>query len=117
MKTLREMMDLVESAQMEEPVDEGIRNALAGAALAGSMAMSPNAQAQTQDIPSWQSQVEAAVQAGDIPRSNNIKLTREAGWVTSVTVDGRTYDVSHRIPQQEKQLIDKLSDLRSRMQR
>jgi hypothetical protein len=115
MKTLREMIDLIESAQMEKPVDEGIRNALAGAALAGSLAMSPNAQAQ--DIPSWQSQVEAAVQAGDIPKSNNIKLTRRAGWVTSVTIDGRTYDISHRIPQQEKQSIDKLSDVRSMMQK
>ena len=108
------MMDLVESAQTEETVDEGIKSALAGAALAGSLAMNP---AQAQEPPSWQSQVEAAIKAGDIPKSNNIKLTQQAGWVTSVTINGQTYDISHRIPQQEKQLIDKLSNVRSLMQR
>jgi hypothetical protein len=87
MKTLREMMDLVESAQTEETVDEGIKSALAGAALAGSLAMNP---AQAQEPPSWQSQVEAAIKAGDIPKSNNIKLTQQAGWVTSVTINGQT---------------------------
>jgi hypothetical protein len=114
MKTLREMMDLIKSAQVEEPVEEGIKSALAGAALAGSLAMNP---AQAQEPPSWQDQVMAAMKAGDIPQASNVKLTRQAGWVTSVTINGRTYDISHRIPQQQKQSMDKLSDVGSLMQK
>jgi len=113
MKTLREMMDLVESAQAEEPVEEGIKSALAGAALAGSLAMNP---AQAQEPPSWQDQVVAAMKAGDIPQASNVKLTRQAGWVTSVTINGQTYDISHRIPQQQKQQLAQMRNVSSLMQ-
>ena len=113
MKTLREMMDLIESAQVEETVDEGIKSALAGAALAGSLAMNP---AQAQEPPTWQDQVIAAMKAGDIPQANNVKLTRQGGWVTSVTINGQTYDISHRIPQQGKQHIAQVRNVASLMQ-
>lgn len=103
MKTLREYINLIEAA--ETPVDEGIKSALAGAAMTGAMMMSPG-QAQAQEPPTWQSQVLAAMKAGEVPQSNSVSIQRQGGWVTSVTVNGRTYDISHRIPSAGQQDLD-----------
>lgn len=50
-------------------VDEGIKSALAGATLAGALAMNP---AQAQEAPTWQSQVKASMLRGEIPQANKI---------------------------------------------
>lgn len=94
-KSLREYINIVESAQ-QEPTDEGLKSALAGAALAGSMAMNP-AQANAPQPPTWQQQVRAAIQDGDLPPVRRIdRVVQQGGWVTAVIINGQTYDISHR---------------------
>lgn len=99
-KTLRDYINLIESA--EQPVDEGIKSALAGAALAGSMAMNPGV-AQADTVPTWQQQVVAAIKDGDLPPVRKIdRVNKQGDWVTSVVINGQEYDISHRLQDPEQ---------------
>ena len=112
MKTLREYVDQLDEISR---ADEGIKSKLAGAALAGALAMNP---AQAQEAPTWQSQVKAAMLRGEIPQANKVSFKQDKdGWVTSVTIDGQTYDLSQRIPQQKAQLASWKDEIRTAMMR
>ena len=110
MKTLREYIDIIDEAEQTE---EGLRSAAAGAALAGAMALSQPAQAQ--EPPPAEEQIRAAIKDGDVPRGQNFQARGRGGWITSVTVDGKTYDLSHRLPATGNQMIAAADQIRGAM--
>ena len=105
MKTLREYIDLIDKAQRQ---DEGIKSALAGAALAGAMALGSPAQAQSTDIPSDQlikQQIYHAIRTKQIPmpQSGNLNYRVGPGYlVKQVQVNGEWYDITDPLPQAQK---------------
>ena len=109
MKSLREYIDIIDEAQ----TDEGITSSLAGAALAATAAMTPAAASET---PTYQQQIVQAIQAGDVPRGNSYQARARAGWVTQVTVDGKTYDITDRIPVQGQRMMAAADQIRQKMQ-
>ena len=109
MKSLREYIDIIDKAQ----TDEGLRSGLAGAALAATTAMTPAAATET---PTYQQQIAQAIQAGDVPRGTSYQARTRAGWVTQVTVDGKTYDITNRIPVQGQRMMAAADHIRQRMQ-
>jgi hypothetical protein len=109
MKSLREYIDIIDEAQTAE----GLRSGLAGAALAATTAMTPAAATET---PTYQQQIVQAIQAGDVPRGNKYQASARAGWITQVTVDGKTYDITNRIPPQGQRMMAAADQIRQAMQ-
>jgi len=119
MKTLREYLDQRDRIAAPEPVAEGLRSSLAGAAVAATTAMTPATAADRVEYaaaPTLQQQIAQAIQAGDVPRGSRYQARTRGGWVTEVTVDGRTYDIRDRIPAQGQRQVAAADYLRSRMQ-
>ena len=101
MKSIRDYINLIESA--EQPVEEDLKSKLAGAALAGAMALNPGAANADNEAPSWQQQVKAAIADGDLPPVRRInRVIMKDGIVTAVIINGETYDISHRLPDQSQ---------------
>ena len=117
MKTLRELIDVIDRAE----TNEGIRSGLAGAALAATAAMTPAAAQDSAEVirvaaPTLQQQIAQAIQAGEVPRGHQYRARTRNGWVVSVTVDGETYDIRDRIPVAGQRMIAAADQLRQRMQ-
>lgn len=112
MKTLREYIE-----EVEDPTNEDLRSAAVGAALAGTMALGQPAAAQDLSTPSPQQQIRAAVQSGDVPRGDQYSAKTRGGWITEITVNGKTYDVRHRIPDQGNRTIAAADQVRTAMMR
>ena len=118
MKTLRELIDVIDRAE----TNEGIRSGLAGAALAATAAMSPAAaqdgatEVLRVETPTPQQQIAQAIQAGEVPRGHQYRARTRNGWVVSVTVDGETYDIRDRLPVAGQRMIAAADQLRQRMQ-
>lgn len=107
-------------------VGEGWKDVAAAGALGTALALGggnakaqtynePQQQVQTVQVPSWQEQLKAAIKDGDIPNGEKIQIQREGGWITKVVVDGKIYDIEHRIPKLGKNLKNAASQLRKAM--
>ena len=79
--------------------NEGIKSALAGAALAGTMALGGNA-AKAEEMPTPKQQIIAAIKANKIPMPREgVSVTREQGGVViEVEIDGQI----HQMPVTQK---------------
>lgn len=114
MKTLREYIDLVDSAQ--EPVDESWKSAAAGAALAATTALgSPNVNAdpidryfarqdhaQTRNVIQ---RIREILKAHGIT-GQNISYETKMGKIDTVTVDGKTYKFNQPLELSEEELSE-----------
>ena len=107
-------------------VGEGWKDVAAAGALGTALALGggnakaqsynePQQQTQTVQVPSWQEQLKAAIKDGDIPNGEKIQIQRDGGWITKVVVDGKIYDIEHRIPKLGKNLRNAASQLRKAM--
>jgi predicted chitinase len=108
----------------EFEVDEGWKDIAAAGALGTALALGGgNAQAQdiqqpqqqTTQAPGWQEQVRDAIKDGDVPNGNEISVKRVGNWVISVTVDGKTYDIEHRLPARASRFVNGLKQLKKSM--
>lgn len=107
-------------------VGEGWKDVAAAGALGTALALGggnanaqsynePQQQMQTAQVPSWQEQLQAAIKDGDVPNGDKIQIQRNGGWITKVVVDGKIYDIEHRIPKLGKNLKNAASQLRKAM--
>jgi predicted chitinase len=107
-------------------VGEGWKDVAAAGALGTALALGggnakaqsynePQQQVQTVQVPTWQEQLKAAIKDGDIPNGEKIQIQRDGGWITKVVVDGKIYDIEHRIPKLGKNLRNAASQLRKAM--
>lgn len=107
-------------------VGEGWKDVAAAGALGTALALGggnakaqavdePQQQVQTIKVPSWQEQIQAAIKAGDIPNGEKLQIQREGGWVTKVIVDGKLYNIEHRIPKLGRNLRNAAQEIRRAM--
>lgn len=107
-------------------VGEGWKDVAAAGALGTALALGggnakaqsvdePQQQVQTIKVPSWQEQIQAAIKAGDIPNGEKFQIQRDGGWITKVIVDGKLYNIEHRIPKLGKNLRNAAQEIRRAM--
>lgn len=107
-------------------VGEGWKDVAAAGALGTALALGggnakaqsynePQQQVQTAQAPSWQEQIQAAIKDGDIPNGNEISVKRVGNWVISATVDGKTYDLEHRLSPRASRFVNGLRQFKKSM--
>lgn len=105
-------------------VGEGWKDVAAAGALGTALALGGgNAKAQsysepqqqTIQIPNYQEQLKAAIKDGDIPDGEKFQIQRDGGWITKVIVDGKLYNIEHRIPKLGKNLRNAAQEIRRAM--
>jgi hypothetical protein len=98
---------------IDESLDEGIKSALAGAALAGTIAVgTPVAKADD-----YKQQIIAAVKSNKIPmpRDYAIVIKSRGGIALEVEIDGQTHDMP--LTQTQRSHLAQIDQIRDRMNR